>query len=451
MTGNYIIIEEVKGIKRLEFEVPNPGVHVLTATNGCGKTTLLVCLERLKNTGTFKQHFIPNLSRNVDTYEFSKITYISNKNNKVTYTYRKKTKAWRPTTQTSRTLDEFEYTEIISMMPLGKRVYIQDEKIKGGGKSKYASKVFREKIAEILENDKFLYLQKIYIGETRGRRGADRRNNTAFLISYTKKVDGQEKVYFYSELSFSLGEIYTLNLLYQLKEIKDKSLLIIDELEVALHPRVQVNLLRYLQEISLEKELTIIISTHSSSLIKSASNLIYLSSDKHGVVSVNYNCYPALALKEVAVEEDFQPDFVFFVEDSYSQILLREMIVKYFQVSDRHQPLWKILPIGGYSEVIRFTKNAHQYLLNKSIGQFAILDNDVLDSLQELSKKGNKRTEDENELFKIFKTQEHKIKYFDITPEKGVWNWLIDDVEIAKAALNKHFPDSNIDLRKIIK
>lgn len=452
MTGNFIIIKNVKGIGEMNFELPSPGVHVLTATNGSGKTTLLVCLARLRDKKAFNKNFIQNNPRNVDSYDFSEITFSSHKNNKVTYTYRTTSDSWRPTTPTTtKTLQDFKYAEIVTMLPLNERVYIQSEKVQGGGTARLASKELRELMSDILENDKFLKLQKINIGETRGRKGKDRRSNTAFLISFYREREGKQQLSFFSELSFSLGEIYTLNLLYQLKQIKSNSLLIIDELEVALHPRVQINLLNHLEKTAAEKNLTVIISTHSSSLIKCSKNLIYMNRDDFGKVNIHYNCYPALALKEVAVEEDFQPDFVFFVEDSSAQYLIKELIRKYFQITKKNVlPLWKVLPIGGYGEVLKFTKNSSQYLFNKKIGQYAFLDNDVIQNRSELTKKGNDRSDDEQELFNLFKKLDDKIKYFDITPELGLWNWITTNYSLRDAELEPYFIDSNINTRKLI-
>ena len=53
MTGNHIIIENLKGIKSMDFEIPNSGVHIITASNGSGKTTLIHCIERLKKYSCF--------------------------------------------------------------------------------------------------------------------------------------------------------------------------------------------------------------------------------------------------------------------------------------------------------------------------------------------------------------------------------------------------------------
>jgi ABC-type cobalamin/Fe3+-siderophores transport system ATPase subunit len=40
-------IRNLRNITRLRFEIPDPGVWLLTAGNGAGKTTLLTCLRRI--------------------------------------------------------------------------------------------------------------------------------------------------------------------------------------------------------------------------------------------------------------------------------------------------------------------------------------------------------------------------------------------------------------------
>lgn len=435
----------------MDFEIPSPGVHVLTAANGSGKTTLMVCMSRLSDSRAFNKFFIQHRSRNVDSFDKSRITYQSRRNNKVTYTYRRVSDSWRALTKNTQALEDFGYSDIVIIPTLGQRVYIQNQTITGGS-VRAASEQLRNAMARVLDNPKFQTLRKINLGELRGRGGSNRRNNTAFLLPGQVLRSGTQRTQsYYSESSFSLGEIFTLNLLFGLQVISDNSLIVIDELEVALHPRVQINLLTYLQEIATEKNLTIIISTHSSSIIKCAPNLIYLNNAGNGQINVNYNCYPALALQEVAVEEDIQPDYAFFVEDASAELLLKEIIKIYFQInSARQQPLWKILPIGGYPEVLRFTKHANQYLLNRRIGQYCFLDNDVEAVKNSLRIKGNARTQAENVLWELFQSQDHKIKYLEITPELGLWNWIITDSTQATRLINLRFPDSTIDLNRLI-
>ena len=44
-----ITIRNLKGIRSLDFELPNKfGVYLLVGENGAGKTTLLTCMHRIK-------------------------------------------------------------------------------------------------------------------------------------------------------------------------------------------------------------------------------------------------------------------------------------------------------------------------------------------------------------------------------------------------------------------
>ncbi len=436
----------------MDFELPGTGVHVITAANGSGKTTLMHCIERLANSRVFNENFIQHDSWNVDSFARSSITYKSRGNSEITYTYRENSDSWRPTSQTAHAITEFGYDNVVAIPTLGNRVYVQKQKI-GGGNVKAAPNDFRSALATILENDKFQRLLKFNLGELRGRGGGNRRKNIAFLLPKGYETrNGRRTQTYYSESSFSLGEIFTLNLVYELETISDNSLLVIDELEVALHPRVQINLLNYLESKANEKNLTVLISTHSSSIIKCAKNLIYLQSIGNGDVTVHYDCYPAMALQKVSVEEDLQPDYVFFVEDAAAEYYLREKIKHYFRINpERHQPLWKILPIGGYPEVLRFLKRAHQYLIHKRIGQYAFFDQDVQATKNDLRAKGNNRTDSENELWQLFNSQQTKTKFLTITPELGLWDWINQDIVVCQNWINQRIPDGIINMRDILR
>ena len=66
-----IVIENTKGIRRLEFVFPEtPGVYLLAGANGAGKTTLLICMERICNSLAFARGFSSSRSWNaVDQFE----------------------------------------------------------------------------------------------------------------------------------------------------------------------------------------------------------------------------------------------------------------------------------------------------------------------------------------------------------------------------------------------
>ena len=61
-----------------------------------------------------------------------------------------------------------------------------------------------------------------------------------------------------------------LNILDLLQNIAPKTLLLIDEVELSLHPIAQIKFYDFLKRQANSKNLAIVISTHSSSLIKHA-------------------------------------------------------------------------------------------------------------------------------------------------------------------------------------
>ena len=63
--------------------------------------------------------------------------------------------------------------------------------------------------------------------------------------------------------------------------VEQNSVILLDEAEMALHPRIQKNLLDYLTDVSRQKGLTIFVATHSVTMIKS--------SDKHHIISYHIN------------------------------------------------------------------------------------------------------------------------------------------------------------------
>lgn len=67
------------------------------------------------------------------------------------------------------------------------------------------------------------------------------RDNKLYVL---KNLSGK----WYSELCFSLGERMVLNALDYISDIPSKSMLLIDEIELALHPIAQVLFYNYLEE-----------------------------------------------------------------------------------------------------------------------------------------------------------------------------------------------------------
>ncbi|MBL0264842.1 MAG: hypothetical protein IPQ05_13475 [Leptospiraceae bacterium] len=107
---NYIHITNLKNIKELFFEIPNkPGSYLLTGTNGVGKTTLLICLARIKIVGIFNTNFRPNDNVKIDQFENSIIEF-SVKGESVKYSYGGE--RWVPTQKGKTVLNDFGFPQV---------------------------------------------------------------------------------------------------------------------------------------------------------------------------------------------------------------------------------------------------------------------------------------------------------------------------------------------------
>lgn len=422
-----ILIKDIKNIGYMEFSIPSkPAVYVLTGNNGSGKTTLLTCLLRIGNHRAFQDYFNPGSSQ-LDSYN-GEIVYSIDQES-VSYHYAGS--RWPPIPRSnSKILSAFGFSEVRFLTATGRRLFIHEQYI---NQSHYrpVEKSLKDDMNSILETDKFSNMLYVQTGSSRGPGGGSQRWKRAYVIKINRNT-------YYSEKNFSLGEIIILNTLLAIRDVPEQSMLLIDELEIALHPRAQLRLLRYLEKKAEEKHLTIMLSTHSSSLIKSSKNLIYLENKGNGNIRISTNCYPAIVLREIAIEDDIQPDYVFMVEDDMAEKLLTAMIDIYFKIEEsRIRPIIRILPIGGYENVLQFAKHNSNYLFSNNIGQYVFLDNDVKEVKTEIARKGNRRNATEQRIYELFTELDNVTEYLPITPELGLWQWL----NVSTAEINSYMQE----------
>ena len=103
-------------------------------------------------------------------------------------------------------------------------------------------------------------------------------------LLFAKRKQGEHG---YSELHMSSGERALLRLAKELVHLNG-ALVLIDEVEAGLHPFAQESLMVALQRLALRRELQIIVTTHSSIVIKSVPEnaRIFLERDEHGAVEL---------------------------------------------------------------------------------------------------------------------------------------------------------------------
>lgn len=364
-----VLIENIRNIRRLSFAIPNPGVHIITGTNGSGKTTLFTCISRICNNNAYRTGFPSSESATLDIFSGS-ITYSSD-NNSVRYSKRADNE-WRPNVRNATVFQEFGYPQIINVTTKNERLFTQ-ESISPRNRLD-PDTWLNEKMNSIFDSTKFSAMIRITTGDLRRGRAATavtRRRNTAYAIPLT---GGK----YYTEQNFSFGEIVLINLLYDVKNALNGALILIDELELALHPSAQIRLLTVLKELAVEKGLTILISTHSSSIIKLQKNVIFLDAAADGNIDVLYSCPPAKAIGAIGMREDTDPDIIVLVEDEMARSFFHALLQKYIALQDEPNYLdIRILELGGFSNILNFYVEATNYIFYDNVYVTAYMDKDV--------------------------------------------------------------------------
>lgn len=418
----------------MNFNIPSSGVYVLTGANGSGKTTLLTVLHRIGFGNAFANFF--KTTANEDKLDFFGDSSITYKVGEKEVSYKYGNTRWSPTPRiNSKILEEFGFPQVKFIAADAKRIEATEDELKAN-RIKTAEDSISKDMKSILSDDKFDHLK--FINTKRGH------GNRAYLI--TKKIKG--KNYYFSEKNFSLGELCVLRLVTSLKDISYNSLVLIDEIEMALHPKAQAALFNFLLRTAEEKSLTVIFSTHSASLIKRASRkrILLLKNKGDGVIECLKNVYPAQALGDIAYDDEISPDFLFFVEDYKAKKMLEQMIEKYKSIAFKTQipPQYKVVPVGGFKETIEFLTNSDQ-VFGDEVKRYAFLDKDVETESIEEAKKNEKY-----EFLQKVKNNKMKIKYLPCTPEQGIIQLLEDDTLAHSESIKSLFNGYNVDISRIM-
>ncbi len=364
-----IVIENIRNIGRLAFDLPLPGLHIITGENGSGKTTLFTCISRICNSNAYRSGFPTSSANTLDVFSGS-ITYSVGEES-VCYT-RRASGEWRPDRRNASVFQSFGYPQVINITTKDERVFSQEAVTPR--RRQAPDTWLNEKMNVIFNTTKFNDMVSFTTGDLRhgrGRASTTRRRNIAYAIP----LEGRN---YYTELNFSFGEVVLVNLLYTVKRASNGALILIDELELALHPAAQIRLIQTLKEIAAEKGLTILISTHSASIIKAQKYVIFLERGSDNCVEVIYSCPPAKAIGAIGMREDTNPDIIVLVEDEMAKGLFFALQQKYFTVQAEANYLdIRILEIGGFSNVIHFYKEANNYIFYDDVYLVAFMDKDV--------------------------------------------------------------------------
>ena len=361
-----ITINNAKGIKYMEFNFPIANdVYLLVGANGAGKTTLLVCMDRVCNSLAFATGFTNTSSWDkVDQYKNSSIQYdVDN----TSVMFRKRVARWAPTPKngSGELLKRFGFSESVFIRADSKRIDVKPDDLRAGN-LEAADRSVKLVLNELFETEKYGRLMRLKNPNGRGRQA------TYFYVI-------KEGNMYYSEKRFSTGELALVRLVERIESVNDNALILLDEAELALHPRVQVNLLNYLKKRAQEKNLCVFVSTHSPTMIKAVNkeNIYLLKQNVDGTINVVSPCYPATAIGDIDFENSTTFDYIFFVEDEMARDVLRNLRNRYIGLEPRFATaLCAYIPVGGFAQTAQMAVNTQRRVFAQS-KVFAIVDDDA--------------------------------------------------------------------------
>jgi len=349
-----IIAENIKSIKKIEFDLKiDKGIICITGNNGSGKSTLLTCIAKLVRPSVFKTEF---KGMNFDE---SKITYVSAMGQIITWV---KNPTWRMLNEENEKemfkLKGFYESSLLAGLRFlhleNKNITLTNNNIEH---SKKASDFVIENLNYIISGP----------------------NNHKFDELYYIRKSKNTQIYFLkdkgiTEFEFSTGEYILLSILKIIQTFANRKnqeeirLLIIDEIEFALHPLAQERLIKKLKEWAEIYNLLIIFATHSLQIIENLDPkyIYYIEKDKI------YNpIYPAYITSKLYHHKGY--DKIILVEDEKIEKIIFKLIKDILNINLKY----KIIPIGGWEKVLEIHKDSlrSKYFGNADI--VSILDGDV--------------------------------------------------------------------------
>ena len=375
-------IENVKNIKKVSLSLPfSKGLYAVTGVNGIGKSTIFSALSRVVYRGALQNYF-----RN-DGAE----------NSRITYRLRGVENIWEKRIGWQRS-NPGEKEIFLNGVFEGSLIY--GNRFSDAHVSKLASTLkikehnicdadafVKENLGAILRNDKDYYscLKRVKsksVAESLGFSG----------IPYLIDRDGTR----IHQHRMSSGEFLLIGLLHYVHQriiytsrnnILEPSVILLDEIELALHPAAQDRLAIFLNRISGEHNFCIYFATHSIQILSNirSEKIFHLDMGFSGNIEVINPCYPAYATRCMYTPDGF--DFIFLVEDDLAKNLVEKAIRdSNLQISR----LVKVLPCGGWEKTLELHHEIqNSRLAGANCRVISILDGDIQNQCNEKYRPGS--------------------------------------------------------------
>jgi len=352
-----IIIENLKKIKKLEFNLKlEKGIYAIVGNNGTGKSSLMICIAKLVKPSIFKEEF----SGGINNFETAKITYFTPYG--VDIIWEKKPNWYAK--ENYEFMPKFKGFFESSILT-GTRFFHLDNKNKilsnkNIQNSKEASDFIKKSMDYIINGEQTNFFDNLKYTD----------------IDYKKRlyyIDLGDKKYI-TEFNFSTGEYFLLSILKIIQTFSNRrnkeelGLLIIDEIDIALHPLAQKRFIEMLQQWMNNFNLLVIFATHSLPILEhlDANNIYHIENNKI------YNpIYPAYLTSKLFQHTYY--DKIILVEDKLASKYIENILIDL----QLERILYKIIPIGGWEKVLEIYSQNTKYAYFSNADIFCILDGDI--------------------------------------------------------------------------
>jgi predicted ATPase len=381
-----MIIHGIKGIEHGIIEIPiENGLYAIVGNNGSGKSTIMSCLSQLITKA--------GLSASLKEKDYSSESYVEfifdGKQDRWT---KRNNAGWQLCPQQQLgTQPRRNFEERIRFNGTFEGSLFYGARFNDSKKVDDLLSIGNIHNDDIVDADGFIIEQMGAILHNKGDYYSDikkiRNRDAAESLGLKNTPYFQKTDYsLISQYRMSSGECLLISLLHfiynsivrrSLSE-NEPILVLIDEIELALHPVAIINLFTLLQNLVSEyKNLTVLLTSHSPEVIrrinpKNMYKLDRVNNPDNSFDIVN-PCYPSYAIRDVYTNDG--PDFLLLVEDALAKIVVKKA-VEALQLKESR--LISVVPVGGWSNVLKLHR---ELLMNNILGVgkriISVLDGDV--------------------------------------------------------------------------
>lgn len=376
-----IQINNLKSIKSLTLKLNlKPGLICIVGGNGSGKTTILSVISQLIEKSDINKIFFDerridsNIKIKIDTEESE---------------WQRTADRWIRTGNHSEIKGFYESGIVYGSRFLNSSLKTINKYCEhyAGESSHYieASEFIYKNLGKILKGNENHYkgLKTITKSSLREKARTIEKEAENFLIRAERPFLMLKDSGYITQYKMSSGEYLMLKILDYIyfritytndkKQEKTPFLVIIDEVEIALHPAAQKRLIQFCNKVSKEHGICIIFSTHSREVINSLKpEQIFLLESHLGNISITTPCYPHYATR--GIYESAGYDYIICVEDNLAKRIVQDTIKKKNLSNNK---LVNVCALGGWREVLNFTREFKEGGLFNNTKMVIVLDGDM--------------------------------------------------------------------------